>query len=89
MSEFEECMDRLFTSLASNKTFRSMNRLDLFEILFNDRQNRIKELKKENKLLREGLEYIKNFDRSDLHNFEYYTTEKVNTILKQIDEDKQ
>ena len=40
-------MDRLFTSINPNKTFRTMNRLDLFEILFNDRQKVIDQLEDE------------------------------------------
>jgi len=43
MSEegFEECMKRLFTSINSNATWKSINRLDLFEIVFNDRRNKL------------------------------------------------
>ena len=44
---FDECMERLFNSLASGKSCKSMNRLDLFQVLFDDQQKKIDELNNE------------------------------------------
>jgi SMC interacting uncharacterized protein involved in chromosome segregation len=49
MSEtFEECMERLFKSLASGKSYKSLSRLDLFKVLFDEQQKKIDELQLKN-----------------------------------------
>lgn len=53
---FDKDMQRLFYSQASDKSYKSMNRLDLFKVLYDDRQQVIDQLTKERDILMSYLE---------------------------------
>ena len=91
MSEFEECMDEIFQCIATNKEWRHLVRLDLFESIFDHQQKKItvlesklsQSLERESKL-REGLTCIASKHKPKHDTEEYWlslTIEECATVL--------
>lgn len=54
VEDFENCMGRVFTSSGGNTSWESMNRLDLFRLLFDDQQKKYLKIKRSNKFLQQA-----------------------------------
>lgn len=79
--EFKDCMERLFTTMASGKSWKNINRLDLFEVLFNDRQAEIDQLK----AFKESASKMLQKVESDLYHIcKFYVNVKSHSLIELI-----